>query len=401
MSRSKVNLAEGVSYQPLKPTISLFERLMGESYGEKIRFNVMTGKPEWYDETEDVWEEWSDANDASMASYFQSQYGIYNQNMLTQAFTIYMAHHRANPLTQALKALKWDGQHRIENFLHEIMRAEDTPVNKEISRMIFTGGVRRAFCPGCKWDYMVVLVGGQGQGKTTIVQWLAMGYHRAINTFNGKEAMEGLRGVWIGEVEELSAMRKAKDIETVKAFLSRQSDSYREPYTRNVETFPRRCILIGTTNSDKFLSDQTGNRRFFPVRVHSAGRELFENRTAIQEYICQCWAEAVSLFKAGELPEDYDHSIDRELETVRAEAEEDDWKLEAIRGYLDDLPAGTAVCVPMLWIDACRLDREKLTVSEASRIREYMDKQPDWQRGGGRRRFGLFGQVKSYWVSAR
>ena len=233
----------------VKATIDNFYRLITNHYGKTIRMNEMTGKPEWYDKSRKIWREWTDAQESQARAYFESNYGMYSQAKLADALAIYFADNKVNPLLNILDKLEWDGKPRIEHFLHDVMKADDSEYIRECSRLIFAGGIHRAYEPGCKFDDMIVLIGGQSAGKSTIVRWLNMEdeFFREIKTINGKEGIEAIRGVWIGEVAELMAMTRVKEAEAVKAYITSQEDSYRPPYGKQ-----RKCWI----KSGKLRSQQ-------------------------------------------------------------------------------------------------------------------------------------------------
>lgn len=345
----------------------------------------MTGRPEWQSHDDNIWRQWTDADEARMAAYLQRVEGLYSPKMLEAAIMIYFQMRTENPLITLLEGLKWDGKARIESFLNYATHCDDTPYTREVSRLIFAGGINRAYRPGCKFDDMVVLVGKQAKGKSTLVRWLAMEdhYFREIKTISGKEGIEAIRGAWICEFAELMAMTKVKEMEAVKAYITSQEDSYRMPYRRYVETIPRRCIFIGTTNSNQFLTDKTGNRRFYPVQCNLDGYDIFKREGELKEYIRQCWAEAVALYKAGVL----DPYAKRELiDAIRAEqsnAEEDDWRVGAIMDYLDrEKRAPNAVtCVVELWHRALNEPEDrKPTRSDSIDITKIVNQLPGWTR---------------------
>lgn len=320
-----------------------------------------------------------------MAAYFQQQYGLYSPKMLEGAIKMYFDNHRANPLTELLESLQWDGKSRIENFLHDTVRCDDTPYTREASRLIFAGGIHRAYRPGCKFDDMVVLIGRQGGGKSTLVRWLNMDdqYFREIKVITGKEGIEALKGVWIGEVAELMAMTRVKEAEAVKAYLTAQEDSYRAPYNRHVETIPRRCIFVGTTNNAQFLTDKTGNRRFYPVMCAEDGYDLFDREKEIKEYIRQCWAEAVALFRGGKLDPYARRDLREEIQAAQGNAEEDDWRVGKIQQFLSDFKSSprSTVCVIELWHKALDNPTEtKPGRADSIEIAKIMNEMPDWKR---------------------
>lgn len=155
--------------------------------------------------------------------------------------------------------------------------------------------VARAMAPGCKVDTMLVLEGAQGAGKSSAARILAGAtyFSDSLPPMNTKDASDHIRGKWIIEVGELSAMQKS-EIESAKAFISRQEEKFRPPYRRKEITYKRRCVFIGTTNQDAYLRDETGNRRFWPVVVGEI------DLIALKRDRDLLWAEALSRYRAGE-----------------------------------------------------------------------------------------------------
>ena len=365
----------------IKPTIGNFETLIGKHYGSRLRLNEMTGKPEFLRNGE--WREWTDAEESRMRAYFESTYSMYSQNKLTDALLIYFQNNRVNPLLDILNALEWDGKPRVEHFLHDIMKCEDSDYIRECSRLIFAGGIHRAYRPGCKFDDMIVLIGGQGAGKSTIVRWLNIEdqFYQEIKTIAGKEGIEAIRGVWIGEVSELMAMTRVKEAEAVKAYITSQKDSYRPPYQKNVQTIPRRCVFIGTTNNPQFLTDKTGNRRFYPVKCQSDGYKLLDNEKPVREYIRQAWAEAVHLYKEGKLQPFARKEVLEQIRAAQEAAMEDDWRIGQIEQYLTDTKRApnSTVSVIEIWHRALNNPEEiKPTRKDSIEITQIITNIPGW-----------------------
>ena len=177
-----------------------------------------------------------------------------------------------DPVCDELDKLQaaWDGLPRIDRWLPTYGAAADTEYVRAVGSKMLIAAARRARQPGIKFDTMMVLVSPQGNGKSTVCQTLAGGPERFTDhiPFNAdaREVIEALSGRWIAEAGELDGMRKAS-AEKLKSFLSRTVDQGRAAYARTAQAVPRRCIFVGTTNSWAFLTDGTGNRRFWPVEV--------------------------------------------------------------------------------------------------------------------------------------
>lgn len=160
-----------------------------------------------------------------------------------------------------------DNVERLERLFIDYLGAEDNAYARYITKKVIVACVGRIFNPGCKFDLMLVLVGPQGCGKSTIIKKLGKKWFSdTLNSINDKNAYEQIKGQWIVEVAELSALKKA-DVESIKHFLSKSEDTYRGAYLKWAETHKRQCVLIGTTNTHELLKDATGNRRFLPLDV--------------------------------------------------------------------------------------------------------------------------------------
>jgi predicted P-loop ATPase len=194
-----------------------------------------------------------------------------------------------HPVRDYLDSPTWDRQPRLSTWLSTYAGAKDSAFVQAISRIVLIAAVRRVRQPGCKFDQMLILEGDQGAGKSTLVKALAVRDEwfadEAPLGGDGKLAIEMLSGKWLVEPAELKSLKNS-EVEHVKAFLSRQADRGREAYGRIVSEVPRQCIFIGTTNSDRYLMDPTGNRRFWSVKV---GRIDVEG---LNRDLDQLWAEA-------------------------------------------------------------------------------------------------------------
>ena len=195
-----------------------------------------------------------------------------------------------------LASLTWDGVPRLDLLLTSYFGVEDTMLHRRFSSAWLIGAVARVCEPGCKLDTMLVLIGGQGLGKSEACA--AMMPDRAWfgdTTFDigNKDAYMSLHGKWMYELAECEALKRASD-EARKAFITSRFDRYRKPYGRLTEDHPRQVVFVATTNIPEFLSDPTGARRFWPVLV--GGLDL----AGLQRDRAQLFAEAVVRYRGGE-----------------------------------------------------------------------------------------------------
>lgn len=332
--------------RPIATISNFVEILTKDGKFGNIMFNQLLNAPEIH--TEKSTRRWSDTDLSYTREYIQNTYKLYHKDHLTDALNILFDKRKYHPVKDIIEQIKWDGQPRIEDFLIKWAKVEDTAYGREVSRLIFAGGIWRLYQPGCKFDDVPVLVGThQGEGKSSLVRWLAINdsFYGEAKVIDGKESIEQLEGCWILEFSELLALTRVKEQEAVKSYITTQRDKMRKPFKVNPEEFPRQCIFIGTTNNRQFLSDLSGNRRFYPIEVQCNGYDLYDNEKVIRDYIIQCWGEAKARYDNGNFPNYADRKLKADYEKHQEEAMQDDWRVGVIGEYLKKLPLDHRLCI--------------------------------------------------------
>ncbi|MCL2495761.1 MAG: virulence-associated E family protein, partial [Oscillospiraceae bacterium] len=211
--------------------------------------------------------DWSDADEAGLRWYVERVHNIKGRDIVSDALTLVAAQNSFDDVQAFLQGLRWDGVPRLDRLLVRYLGAEDSEYTRAVTRKSFTAAVARAMQPGVKFDWVLILVGGQGVGKSTLLRLMGKRWFSdSLLSFEGKEASELIQGVWINELAELDSLNRS-ELSTAKQFLSRVEDIYRMPYGKHTARYPRRCVFFGSTNEREFLRDPTGNRRFWPVAV--------------------------------------------------------------------------------------------------------------------------------------
>lgn len=277
---------------------------------------------------------WGDADDSGLRNYLSRAYGVKGKDIITDALREVLLKNTFHPIKDYLNGLNWDGLSRLDTIFIDYLGAEDNVYTRAVTRKTLVAAVARIMEPGTKFDYMPVLVGAQGVGKSYLINRLGQKwYSDSVYTVSGKEAYEAVQGSWIIEMAELAATKKS-EVEAVKHFISKQEDRFRVSYDKWTSFFPRQCVFIGTTNNPVFLRDQTGNRRFWPIAVNkdNVKKSIWADLT--QSEVDQIWAEAYAAWLIGETLH-----LDKEITdialSIQAEYTEESEKAGLVREYLN------------------------------------------------------------------
>lgn len=375
----------------------------------RIRYNVLAYSPYVYGnlpwKSHKGWREWSNSDDTNLKSYIEDKYHLKNGEKIMDALTNVYSKAPFNPVIEMLEDCheNWDGNKYIENLLPMFLGCEKSEYTTAVMRLFMLGAISRIYKPGCKFDYMLVLVGPQGKFKSSFLRFLAMSdtwFNDNFSTLDSGKAVENLRGMWIVELAELQATKRAKDVETIKAFITSRSDIYRAPYGRRTEQRPRMCVLAGTSNPTDFLTDRTGNRRFLPITTYKTEptRKMFDDEIATKAIFAQAWGEAMDEYKrAGGnvklvLP---DHLQKQALDSQTAYLEEDP-KIGIIQEWLDNTDK-PRVCVMMIWREALKHEYDEPKPSEVNQLHDIMRNSVNgWKYVGIQRCGGMYGNQRSY-----
>lgn len=233
---------------------------------------------------------------------------------LEAAIALVCDNNRFDAVQTYLMHLTWDGVSRLDDGAARYFGAVDTPYHRAVFSKWMLSAVERARHPGCQVDHVLILEGPQGTLKSSALRVLAGDAHfsDALPELGTKEALEHCLGPWILELSELTQVNRA-EVETLKAFITAREPSFRHAYARRTTSHPRRCVFAGTTNSDTYLKDTTGNRRFWPLKCGTIDLE------ALRTDRDQLWAEALVRVRAGEAW----HITDPAVLSVVAEAQAD------------------------------------------------------------------------------
>lgn len=241
--------------------------------------------------------DWTEDDDNGLKEFLGTYY-VDPKKMYEPAVSLAFKNNSFHPVKEYFEELVWDGVKRVDTLLIDYFSCEDSIYSRFIIKKWLVAGVKRVYEPGAKFDYMIVLGGATGIGKSTFLRKLASDewFTDSIKAMDDKIVMETMQGKLIAEFGELAGMRKT-EVEVIKHFLTKQEFNARLAYARRTTCNPVQWLYAGTTNSEEFLKDKTGNRRFWPIDVFKGKKDIFKDLDNERD---QIWAEAYKLYKNGE-----------------------------------------------------------------------------------------------------
>lgn len=324
---------------------------------------------------------WSD-EDTVMCRYYLSQSYKFDisRMIVDEAVVVAAKTNPQHPVKTWMESLIWDGKPRLDTWLIDYLSAKDTPYVRTIGAKTLIGCVNRIYEPGCQFDYMLVLEGEQGTGKSTICKILGgPWYGDIVLDPHNKDTVTAMQKCMILEVSEMQHNNRAA-VDAVKSFITRKVDIIRAAYARHTREIPRQSIMIGTMNLEAesgWITDGTGGRRFWGVEtgvIDTAGFRLVRD---------QVFAEAVARFKKGERP-----YLDRAAIVAEAKKEQrarrqiDPWT-EKVTDWLDHDDFGRAreiVTSMEIWTDCLNGLEKQITRKEQCRISNVMQYELKWEK---------------------
>ena len=369
-----------------------------------VRYNILTEridivKPLWWSKQTATL---TDTDLNYLMLYLEDKYSLTSEKKIQKALSIIADSNKYHPIRDYLNGLEWDGTERIRYALPRFLGAEEGEYTYQALRLFMLGAISRVFKPGCKFEVMLCLVGGQGAGKSTFFRLLAVRdewFSDDLRKLDDDNVYRKLQGHWIIEMSEMMATANAKSIEEIKSFLSRQKEVYKIPYETHPADRPRQCVFGGTSNALDFLPlDRSGNRRFIPVMVYPEQAEvhILEDEAASRAYIEQMWAEAMEIYRSGRFKLAFSPAMQRYLKEHQRDFMPEDTKAGMIQAYLDRY-TGSMVCSKQLYKEALNHAFDEPKQWEIREINEIMNQCIDrWRYFPNPRMFSEYGRQKGW-----
>ena len=369
-----------------------------------IRKNLLTERVDivkplgWYRDSPTL----TDVDIKYLLLYFEENYGLTIEKKIQDAVMVIANENRYHPVRDFLNALQWDGTERIRYCLHRFLGADADDYTYEAMRLFLLGAISRAFRPGCKFEIMLCLVGGQGAGKSSFFRLLAVQddwFSDDLKKLDDDRVFLKLQGHWIIEMSEMLATSSAKSIEEIRSFISRQKETYRTPYEAQPKNRLRQCVFGGSSNTLDFLPlDRAGNRRFLPIMIYPENAEvhILEDEDASRAYLLQVWAEAMTIYRSGHYSMKFNKSIQRQLVEVQKDFMPEDTEAGQIQGFLEHY-TGSMVCSKQLFKEALGHTYDEPKRWQLHNINEIMNTVvTSWKPFSNPRMFAGYGRQKGW-----
>ncbi len=370
---------------------------------------------------------WGDEDTTELCIWMENIFGKVTRSDIRSAINALALRQSFHPVRDYLNCLVWDGVLRLDTLFIDYMGAKEEALGytRAVTRKSLVASVARVMTPGCKYDYMPVLIGKQGGKKSMLFDILAGGtkfFSDSLKTFEGQRAQEGVRGKWILEIAEMQTLDRT-NVNAAKGFMTQRSDYYRAAYGEEPKDYPRQCAFFGTSNDYECLRDDTGGRRFWPVQTDMQPRRKNVS-TDLPAERDQIWAEAVMYWRMGEtlyLPPEQE-AVAAQIQEDHREAHPwedtiigfvsrevpvdwDKWELSARRTYYDGRANYTGetkprdrICIAEIWLEALEgISINRITLADKRIIRNVLNNIPGWNKSPSAIRFGkIYGVQKGY-----
>jgi putative DNA primase/helicase len=310
--------------------------------------------PPWHDRRHPPFP-WSDEDNIRAADWLQHKQIMVGPQAVREAAQIVAQERSFHPIRDYLDSISdaWDGEERLDTWLSDYLGVEPTMYSSAVGARFLIGAVARIYQPGVKHDHCLVLEGPQGRQKSTALAVLfSPWFTDDIAKLGSKDSVLQTAGMWCIELAEMARLIR-EDVDGVKAFIARQFDHIRLPYGHITQDLQRECVFAGTVNKDTYLPDETGNRRFWPVRCG------YIDIDSLSLYRDQLWAEAYTQYGV------VNHWLDTPELIEAAELEQDE-RYES--GAYDEIIAS--------WLS----NKEKVTVSQIL-LHCIQKPKKEWTRG--------------------
>ena len=369
-----------------------------------VRYNILTEridivKPLWWSK------QTATLNDTDLnylMLYLEDKYALTSEKKIQKAISIVADCDKYHPIRDYLNSLEWDGTERIRYALPRFLGAEDSEYTYQCLRLFMLGAISRVFKPGCKFEVMLCLVGGQGAGKSTFFRLLAVKdewFSDDLKKIDDDNVYRKMQGHWIIEMSEMIATANARSIEDIKSFISRTKETYKVPYETHPADRLRQCVFGGTSNTMDFLPlDRSGNRRFLPVMVNPERAEvhILEDEAASRAYIDLMWAEAMFIYRNGPVRLTLSKDMDKELRELQKQFMPEDTKAGLIQAFLDNFD-GTQVCSKLIYAEALNHPFDEPKQWEIREINEIMNNSIEgWTPFSNPRIFAKYGRQRGW-----